>query len=112
MSLRNLWFILIPVLWTGYFRLEGFDFSAGGAAFTAFPQWYATLFSGFYLALLLILVALICTPLVLLYQGWTYRVFRARIDGSDPRPKGPNPPGTPAPPELQAVSPTLRPDAA
>ena len=32
---------------------------AGGATFAAFPEWYATLFSGFYLALLLILVALI-----------------------------------------------------
>jgi cytochrome d ubiquinol oxidase subunit II len=32
---------------------------AGGATFAAFPQWYATLFSGFYLALFLILVALI-----------------------------------------------------
>lgn len=33
---------------------------AGAATFAAFPIWYATLFSGFYLALLLILVALIC----------------------------------------------------
>ncbi len=32
---------------------------AGGATFAAFPEWYATLFSGFYLALFLILVALI-----------------------------------------------------
>ena len=32
---------------------------AGGATFAAFPQWYATLFSGFYLALFLILVGLI-----------------------------------------------------
>ena len=32
---------------------------AGGATFAAFPEWYATLFSGFYLALALILVALI-----------------------------------------------------
>ena len=32
---------------------------AGGATFAAFPEWYATLFSGFYLPLLLILVALI-----------------------------------------------------
>jgi cytochrome bd ubiquinol oxidase subunit II len=32
---------------------------AGGATFAAFPAWYATLFSGFYLALLLILVFLI-----------------------------------------------------
>jgi cytochrome d ubiquinol oxidase subunit II len=32
---------------------------AGAAIFAAFPEWYATLFSGFYLALLLILLALI-----------------------------------------------------
>lgn len=32
---------------------------AGGATFAAFPEWYATLFSGFYLPLFLILVALI-----------------------------------------------------
>jgi cytochrome bd ubiquinol oxidase subunit II len=32
---------------------------AGGATFAAFPAWYATMFSGFYLALLLILVLLI-----------------------------------------------------
>ena len=94
MSLNTLWFILIGVLFTGYFILEGFDYgvgillrflgkkdedrrviintigpvwdanevwllTAGGAMFAAFPNWYATLFSGFYLALLLMLVALI-----------------------------------------------------
>ncbi len=32
---------------------------AGGATFAAFPEWYATLFSGFYIALFAILVALI-----------------------------------------------------
>src|SRR4029453_10169117 len=32
---------------------------AGGATFAAFPVWYATMFSGFYIALLLILVFLI-----------------------------------------------------
>ena len=32
---------------------------AAGATFAAFPQWYATMFSGFYLALLLVLVLLI-----------------------------------------------------
>ena len=32
---------------------------AGGATFAAFPAWYATMFSGFYLALLAILVLLI-----------------------------------------------------
>jgi cytochrome d ubiquinol oxidase subunit II len=92
--LQTLWFLLIGVLWVGYFILEGFDFGvgillravgrneaekraiihtigpvwdgnevwllvAGGATFAAFPGWYASLFSGFYLALFLILVALI-----------------------------------------------------
>ena len=91
--LQALWFVLIAVLWVGYFVLEGFDFGvgmllrklghttsdrraiihsigpvwdgnevwlivAGGATFAAFPFWYATLFSGFYLALFLILVGL------------------------------------------------------
>ncbi len=92
--LNTLWFILIAVLFIGYFFLEGFDYgvgmlvpflgkndqerrilintvgtfwdgnevwllTAGGAMFAAFPNWYATLFSGFYLALLLMLVGLI-----------------------------------------------------
>jgi cytochrome d ubiquinol oxidase subunit II len=94
MDFQLIWFILIAVLFIGYFFLEGFDFgvgilmpfvsrdevdrrvcintigpfwdanevwliTAGGAMFAAFPHWYATLFSGFYLPLLLILVALI-----------------------------------------------------
>ncbi len=92
--LQVLWFILIAVLFTGFFFLEGFDYgvgtllpfvakndkerrvvintigpfwdgnevwllTAGGAMFAAFPNWYATMFSGFYLALVVILVALI-----------------------------------------------------
>src|SRR5436853_7653798 len=32
---------------------------AGGATFAAFPSWYATMFSGFYIALLLVLFFLI-----------------------------------------------------
>ena len=94
MNLQNLWFVLIVVLWSGYFLLEGFDFgvgmllpflprddaersamfasigpvwdgnevwlvTAGGATFAAFPAWYATMFSGFYIALLLALFFLI-----------------------------------------------------
>lgn len=100
MDLNTLWFILIAVLYIGFFLLEGFDFgvgillpflgrdkspekadlkrraiintigphwdgnevwllTAGGATFAAFPNWYATLFSGFYLALFLLLLALI-----------------------------------------------------
>ena len=33
--------------------------TAGGATFAAFPNWYASMFSGFYLALLLVLLGLI-----------------------------------------------------
>src|SRR5690349_4912999 len=104
MALTDVWFLLIGVLWTGYFVLEGFDFGvgmllgvlgrndtdrrvminaigpvwdgnevwllvAGGATFAAFPFWYATLFSGFYLALLVILVALILRGIALEYRG-------------------------------------------
>ena len=42
---------------------------AGGATFAAFPEWYATLFSGFYLALLLILLALIVRGVAFEYRG-------------------------------------------
>ncbi|RLV48916.1 cytochrome d ubiquinol oxidase subunit II [Nocardioides mangrovicus] len=41
---------------------------AGGATFAAFPNWYATLFSGFYLPLLLILLALIVRNLAFEYR--------------------------------------------
>jgi len=100
MDLNIVWFILIAVLFIGFFVLEGFDFgvgmlarylsrdkdpqavdlkrrtiintigphwdgnevwllTAGGAMFAAFPHWYATMFSGFYLAFFLLLAALI-----------------------------------------------------
>jgi cytochrome d ubiquinol oxidase subunit II len=42
---------------------------AGAGTFAAFPEWYATLFSGFYLALLLILVALILRGVAFEYRG-------------------------------------------
>ena len=42
---------------------------AGGATFAAFPEWYATLFSGFYLALFLILVALILRGIGIEYRN-------------------------------------------
>ena len=90
--LNIIWFILILVLFTGFFILEGFDYgvgilllgknmsertsiiksiapfwhanqvwmiTAGGALFAAFPHVYATMFSAFYLALFLMLFALI-----------------------------------------------------
>jgi cytochrome d ubiquinol oxidase subunit II len=104
MQLHDVWFVLIAVLWTGYFFLEGFDFgvgiltkllarnqperrvlintigpvwdgnevwllSAGGATFAAFPDWYATLFSGFYLPLLVILVCLIVRGVAFEYRA-------------------------------------------
>ncbi|MCF8215939.1 MAG: cytochrome d ubiquinol oxidase subunit II [Chlorobium sp.] len=107
MDLQTIWFILITILFTGFFILEGFDFgvgilhpfmsnedrerrtvintigpfwdgnevwliTAGGAMFAAFPEWYATLFSGFYLALLLMLVALI-------FRGVAFE-FRSKHD--------------------------------
>ena len=92
MDLNLIWFILIAVLFTGFFILEGFDYgvgmlligrtqeertqfikaiapvwdanevwmiTAGGASFAAFPHFYASMFSTFYLALFLMLVALI-----------------------------------------------------
>src|SRR5690242_17548829 len=93
MDLNTFWFILITVLFIGFFFLEGFDYgvgillpflgkndaerrtiintigpfwdgnevwllTAGGATFAAFPNWYATMFSGFYLALFLLLIGL------------------------------------------------------
>jgi len=42
---------------------------AGGATFAAFPEWYATLFSGFYLALFLILLALIVRGVAFEFRG-------------------------------------------
>ena len=90
--LNVVWFILITVLFTGFFILEGFDYgvgmllvgkndeersmlirsiapvwdgnevwmiTAGGALFAAFPHVYATMFSTFYIALFLMLMALI-----------------------------------------------------
>jgi cytochrome d ubiquinol oxidase subunit II len=42
---------------------------AGGATFAAFPEWYASLFSGFFLALLLVLLALIVRGVAFEYRG-------------------------------------------
>jgi cytochrome d ubiquinol oxidase subunit II len=61
---------------------------AGGATFAAFPEWYATLFSGFYLPLLLILVGLIVRGVAFEYRGrvdsdrWRSRWDLAIIVGS------------------------------
>ncbi len=104
MELSTVWFLLIALLFIGYFVLEGFDFgvgmllpvlahdererrvmintigpvwdgnevwliTAGGAMFAAFPEWYASVFSGFYLPLLLILLALILRGVAFEYRG-------------------------------------------
>jgi len=103
-TLIPFWFIVITVLWTGFFVLEGFDFGVGmlhgvvgqdeagrraaintigplwdgnevwlivaaAAIFAAFPGWYATMLSGFYLALVLLLVALILRGVSFEYRG-------------------------------------------
>ena len=53
---RSVMFETIGPVWDGN---EVWLVVAGGATFAAFPAWYATMFSGFYLALLLILFFLI-----------------------------------------------------
>ncbi|HEY3689329.1 MAG TPA: cytochrome d ubiquinol oxidase subunit II [Pseudonocardiaceae bacterium] len=61
---------------------------AAGATFASFPLWYATLFSGFYLALLVILVALILRGVAFEYRGkvdsirWRTNWDRAILFGS------------------------------
>src|SRR3954453_5159530 len=61
---------------------------AGGATFAAFPKWYATLFSGFYLPLLLILLALIVRGVAFEYRAkghgeeWKERWDAAIVIGS------------------------------
>jgi cytochrome d ubiquinol oxidase subunit II len=61
---------------------------AGASLFAAFPYWYATLFSGFYLPLLLILAALILRGVAFEYRGkvddpaWRQRWDVAIVIGS------------------------------
>jgi cytochrome d ubiquinol oxidase subunit II len=75
----------IGPLWDGN---EVWLLVAGGATFAAFPEWYATLFSGFYLPLLLILVALIIRGVAFEYRAkrdddtWRSRWDAAIIVGS------------------------------
>ena len=102
-TLQIVWFVLIAVLFTGFFFFEGFDYgvgmllpivkdeserdqlirsiapvwdgnevwmiTAGGAMFAAFPHVYATMFSAFYLALFLMLVALILRGIAFELRG-------------------------------------------
>ncbi|OZI12487.1 cytochrome d ubiquinol oxidase subunit II [Bacillaceae bacterium SAS-127] len=107
MELSELWFLLVAVLFVGFFFLEGFDFgvgmagrligqndferrimintigpfwdanevwllTAGGAMFAAFPHWYATMFSGYYIPFVFILLALIV-------RGVSFE-FRGKVD--------------------------------
>jgi cytochrome d ubiquinol oxidase subunit II len=56
----------IGPLWDGN---EVWLIVAGGATFAAFPEWYATLFSGFYLPLFFIVIALVLRPVALEFWG-------------------------------------------
>jgi cytochrome bd ubiquinol oxidase subunit II len=104
MQLHTVWFIVLAILWVGFFVLEGFDFGvgmlhtivgktetgmrvalntigpfwdgnevwlvvAGAGTFAAFPNWYATMFSALYLALLVVLVALIGRGVAFEFRG-------------------------------------------
>lgn len=62
---RRLMLTTIGPFWDGN---EVWLITAGGAMFAAFPAWYATMFSGFYLAMLLLLVALILRNMGLDYR--------------------------------------------
>ena len=62
---RRLMLTTIGPFWDGN---EVWLITAGGAMFAAFPSWYATMFSGFYLALLLLLVSLIVRNVGLEYR--------------------------------------------
>ena len=54
---------------------------AGACLFAAFPEWYATMFSGFYLALLLILAALIARGVSFEYRHQDKRTeWKRRFD--------------------------------
>lgn len=116
MDLNIIWFVLIVVLFTGFFILEGFDYgvgmlligrnenertqlirsigpvwdanqvwmiTAGGAAFAAFPHFYATLFSTAYLALFLMLIALILRGVAFELRGkFDRRDWKLMWDGA------------------------------
>jgi cytochrome d ubiquinol oxidase subunit II len=63
---RSVMFEAIGPIWDGN---EVWLVAAGGATFAAFPLWYATMFSGFYIALLLILVLLIVRVVSFEWRG-------------------------------------------
>lgn len=103
-ELNELWFLLVAILFIGFFFLEGFDFgvgistkllakndterrilintigpfwdanevwllTAGGAIFAAFPHWYATMFSGYYIPFVFVLMALIGRGVAFEFRG-------------------------------------------
>jgi cytochrome bd ubiquinol oxidase subunit II len=103
-ELSELWFLLVAILFIGFFFLEGFDFgvgistkilakndterrilintigpfwdanevwllTAGGAIFAAFPHWYATMFSGYYVPFVFVLIALIGRGVAFEFRG-------------------------------------------
>lgn len=103
-ELSELWFLLVAILFIGFFFLEGFDFgvgistkllakndterrilintigpfwdanevwllTAGGAIFAAFPHWYATMFSGYYIPFVFVLMALIGRGVAFEFRG-------------------------------------------
>jgi cytochrome d ubiquinol oxidase subunit II len=109
MELSELWFILVAVLFIGFFFLEGFDFgvgmagqflgkndlerrilintigpfwdanevwllTGGGAIFAAFPHWYATMFSGYYIPFVFVLLALIGRGVAFEFRGKVHHV--------------------------------------
>src|SRR4051794_41830940 len=63
---RGVLFESIGPVWDGN---EVWLVVAAGATFAAFPAWYATMFSGFYLALLLVLVLLIVRVVSFEWRG-------------------------------------------
>jgi cytochrome d ubiquinol oxidase subunit II len=63
---RSIMFESIGPVWDGN---EVWLVVAGGATFAAFPAWYGTMFSGFYLALLLVLFFLIVRVLSFEWRG-------------------------------------------
>ena len=67
MGLQVFWFVVIAFFWIGFFILEGFDM--GAATFAAFPSWYASMFSALYLAMMLVILALIIRGVSFEYRG-------------------------------------------
>ncbi|MDQ0426591.1 MULTISPECIES: cytochrome d ubiquinol oxidase subunit II [Cellulomonas] len=82
---RRLMINTVGPVWDGN---EVWLLTAGGATFAAFPEWYATLFSGFYIPLFIILVALIVRVVAFEWRGkidspvWRAWADRALIFGS------------------------------